>query len=205
MGRIFYIIGKSSTGKDSVMRALLRDRKLGLREIIQYTTRPIRDTEEEGREYHFIDEDTYRAFEKAGRIVEMRAYNTVHGLWRYMMADDGTVDLASGNYVAVGTVESYVKVRDYFGADNVVPICLYVETGERLRRALLRERKLAAPKYAELCRRFLADEQDFDEAHLEAAGLLSDGKPVNGIENRQFRACVRAVKELITGVSKPAE
>ena len=45
MGRIFYIIGKSSTGKDSVMRALLRDRKLGLREIIQYTTRPIRDTE----------------------------------------------------------------------------------------------------------------------------------------------------------------
>lgn len=202
MGKIFYIIGKSSSGKDSVMKALLRDRSLRLREIIQYTTRPIRDTEEEGREYHFIGEAEYEAFLKAGKIVEMREYHTVHGTWRYMMVDDGTADPEASDRVAVGTVESYVKVRDYFGEDRVVPIYLYVETGERLRRALLRERKQASPKYAELCRRFLADEADFDDAHLRDAGLLNGDVPVNGIENRQFRACVAAVKELIRRVQQ---
>ena len=202
MHRIFYLIGKSASGKDSILAALLRDRTLKLNEIVQYTTRPIRDGEQEGREYHFITDEERLAFEKAGKIVECRTYHTVHGEWRYMMIDDGQVDLSKKDYAAVGTVESYKKVREYY-KDAVVPVYIYVETGERLQRALERERNHANPKYAEMCRRFLADEADFDEAHLKDAGLMNeDGTYVSAYENADFETCVGAIREMIRSVRK---
>ena len=202
---IYYLIGKSASGKDSILAALLQDQTLKLNEIVQYTTRPIRDGETEGREYHFITVKKMRAFEEAGKIVECRTYHTVHGDWHYMMIDDGQVDLAKKDYAAVGTVESYKKVKEYYG-DAVVPIYVYVETGERLQRALDRERQHANPKYAEMCRRFLADEADFDDAHLMDAGLLrEDGTYVNAFENDNFTACVQAVREWISRVRKQSE
>ena len=51
MGKIFYIMGKSSSGKDSIYRKLEADEELGLERLVIYTTRPVRDGEKEGREY----------------------------------------------------------------------------------------------------------------------------------------------------------
>ena len=53
------------------------------------------------------------------------------------------------------------KMQNYFGKENVIPIYIQVDDGVRLERALERERTQKEPKYAELCRRFLADEKDF--------------------------------------------
>jgi len=197
MGKIYYLMGKSSTGKDTIKEELLADRKLGLTLIVPYTTRPIRDGEQEGREYFFITDERARELQAAGKIVEMREYQTVHGPWKYMFVNEN-LDLQSRDYLAVGTVEAYVKVRDFFGADKVVPLYVFVEAGERLQRALDRERTHANPKYAEMCRRFLADEADFDDEHLKAAGLIrEDGSTLNFFENRDLTSCVNAIKEHI--------
>ena len=51
MGKIFYIMGKSSSGKDSIYRKLESTEEFGLKRLVIYTTRPIRDGEKEGREY----------------------------------------------------------------------------------------------------------------------------------------------------------
>jgi len=64
-----------------------------------------------------------------------------------------------------------VKMRDYFGAEKLVPLYVEVEDGERLLRALTRERAQKKPNYAELCRRFLADSVDFSAERLKAAGI----------------------------------
>ena len=53
----------------------------------------------------------------------------------------------------------------------VVPIYVEVENGERLERAIKSERLEKEPKYAELCRRFLADEEDFKEENIKNAGI----------------------------------
>ena len=53
MGKIFYIMGKSSSGKDTIYSRLLQDSELGLSRIVLYTTRPMREGETEGKEYHF--------------------------------------------------------------------------------------------------------------------------------------------------------
>lgn len=50
-GKDFYIMGKSSSGKDSIYRQLEGDQELGLKRLVIYTTRPIRDGEVNGREY----------------------------------------------------------------------------------------------------------------------------------------------------------
>ncbi len=171
MGKIFCVMGKSATGKDTIYESLLEDKDLQLKRIIPYTTRPIRDHEEEGREYHFCTEKDVQKLDKEGRIVEMRQYNTVYGLWKYFTVNDGSIDLDKENYLLIGTVEGYVMVRDYFGAKSVIPIYVEVEDGERLLRAISREKKQDVPKYEEMCRRFLADAKDFSEENIKNAGI----------------------------------
>lgn len=171
MGKMVYLMGKSSTGKDTLYKKLLEQKQLALHKIVPYTTRPVRDGEIQGEEYYFTDEHGYMALEAQGKVIEARAYHTYHGLWRYFMVDDGSVNLSSYNYLIIGTPEGFVKTAEYFGRDRVIPILLTVDDGLRLQRALDRERSQEDPRYQELCRRFLADEEDFSEGKLEEAGI----------------------------------
>ena len=105
MGKIVYLMGKSSTGKDTLFKLLLRIDQLNLKNVVTYTTRPIRIKEREGVEYHFVDEEEYRRLKASGKIAEERKYNTCHGLWRYFTVDDGSVVPDSGeSYLMIGTL-----------------------------------------------------------------------------------------------------
>ena len=170
MGHIFYVMGKSASGKDTIYK-ILRERLPQIRTVVPYTTRPIREGEQDGVEYHFVDDKQLAELETDGKIVELRAYNTVHGIWKYFTVDDGQIDLEQGDYLLIGTLETYEKIREYYGVEHLVPIYIEVEDGERLARALERERRQAVPKYKEMCRRFLADEEDFCEENLKRLGM----------------------------------
>ena len=171
MGKIFCVMGKSASGKDTIYQKLLHENALQLQRIIPYTTRPIREGEEEGREYHFCEEKDVQRLDKEGRIVDLRSYDTVYGIWKYFTVNDGNIRLDRENYIIIGTLEAYVKIRDYFGKEKVVPIYIEVEDGERLLRAISREKEQDIPKYEEMCRRFLADAKDFSEEKLKEAGI----------------------------------
>ncbi|MGN0514881.1 MAG: guanylate kinase [Lachnospiraceae bacterium] len=171
MYKIACIMGKSSSGKDHIYKALLEKDELNLKQIIMYTTRPKRSGEKDGVEYYFTSEENADAFMKDNRIIEMREYDTVYGVWKYFTADDGQIDLNTGRYLVIGTLEVYEKFCSYYGKDVVMPIYVDVDDGIRLERALKREKKQAEPKYKEMCRRFLADCEDFSEEKLEAAGI----------------------------------
>lgn len=169
MSKIFYLMGKSASGKDTIYKKI-KEAMPGLKTIVIYTTRPIRQGEAEGVEYHFVDEDKLKEFQRAGKVIELREYNTVHGVWKYFTVDDGQFD-AEDDYIAIGTLESYKGMREYLGEEKLVPIYIEVDDGVRLERALHRERKQKEPKYEELCRRFLADAVDFSTEKLNEAGI----------------------------------
>lgn len=190
MGKIYYIMGKSSSGKDTIFKELL-NRIPGLRRVVPYTTRPRREGEENGVEYFFTDEEQTEKLEKAGRIIELRAYDTACGVWKYFTADDGQVDLGAADYLMIGTLEAYEKMIRYYGADNILPLYVEVEDGERLARALARERRQAQPKYRELCRRFLADEEDFSEEKLRGLGIH------RRFCNEDIEHCLEEITEVI--------
>lgn len=164
-------MGKSSSGKDTILKRLLEDRELNLIPVIPYTTRPKRSSEVNGIEYYFIDEETLAKYEKAGAVFEKRAYKTVNGVWYYCTLDDGQIDLRAGNYILIGTLEAYLKLKVYFGEDNIVPLYIAVKDGIRLERALRREKQQLKPNYEELCRRFLADNVDYHVDRLNACQI----------------------------------
>lgn len=171
MGRIYYLMGKSASGKDTIYQELLERKELGLQRLVIYTTRPIRAKETEGVEYHFTDEEQLQEFLRAGKVIELREYDTVYGIWKYFTVDDEKIDLERQDYLAIGVLDSFEKMKRNYGEEKVLPIYIEVEDGNRLERALKRERKQNPPKYEELCRRFLADQRDFSEERLKKAGI----------------------------------
>ena len=187
MGKICYIMGKSSSGKDTIFNKL-KEILPQFRTIILYTTRPIRAGETDGVEYYFTDEAKLESLEKQGAVIEMRAYHTKCGVWKYFTADDGQIDLEKYHYIVIGTLQSYEEMRRYFGEDRLVPVYIEVEDGERLSRALMRERQQSEPKYSEMCRRFLADQEDFSEENLENAGII------RRFQNNNMEECIQEIQ-----------
>ena len=191
MGRIFYLMGKSSTGKDSFYKQLISDEKLNLKKIVMYTTRPIRAQEKNGEEYFFVNDEKLARLEADGKVIERRSYDTIHGVWHYFTVFDDQIQLDSQDYVIIGTLESYVASKKYFGEDVLVPIYIEVDDGVRLQRALDRERSQDKPKYKEMCRRFIADSDDFSEDHIKAAGITKR------FENDDFDQCLKEITNYI--------
>lgn len=170
MGKIYYIMGKSSSGKDTIYKKI-KKKLPGLNTVTLYTTRPIREGEVDGVEYFFVSDLECERLCNTGKVIELRAYDTVHGVWKYFTVDDEQIHLQETSYLMIGTLESYQKMKEYYGIEVMVPIYIDVEDGLRLSRAIERERMQGNPKYAELCRRFLADSEDFSEDNLRVAEI----------------------------------
>ena len=162
MGTIFCIVGKSSSGKDTIYKKLLENSSLQLQRIVPYTTRPVRAGECEGVEYHFTTVDAMERLQDENKIIECRSYETVYGVWYYFMAKD-----------------------------RVVPIYIDLDDGERLSRALRREKKQSQPRYEEMCRRYLADAKDFSLENLEQAGIT------RCFNNHNLKKCYAEISEYI--------
>lgn len=171
MAKIFYVMGKSASGKDTIYKNLTEILPQ-LKQVVLYTTRPIREGEKDGGEYYFTTGDRLNELREEGKIIEERTYQTALGPWSYFTVDDGQIDVKSDDtYLMIGTLESYEKTRNYYGEDLLIPLYIEVEDGKRLKRALEREFMQKDPKYAELCRRYLADEEDFNEERLRRCGI----------------------------------
>lgn len=171
MGNLFVFMGKSATGKDSLYQSVVK-RHPELKEIVTYTTRPIRAGETYGKEYYFVTKDEMYEMQEQGKIIECRSYDTVMGPWFYFTADDGQIDLtADQDYILISTLEGYLKLQGVYGIEHIVPVYIEVDDFERLQRAVEREKGQKSPCVPELCRRFLADEEDFSEEKLQMAGI----------------------------------
>ena len=189
MGKIFCLIGKSSSGKDTIFKELVEDKKLQLKPVISYTTRPIRHNESHGKQYFFIDEAKLAQYHAAGSIIEKREYQTMNGTWLYCTVDDGQIDLSQqANYLLIVTLEAYKSLQKYFGNDQIVPFYITVDDGIRLGRALKREQKQEKPNYDELCRRFLADSADFHITKLQHCGIIKY------YPNEKLNECLNSIK-----------
>ncbi len=171
MGKIILLLGKSSSGKDHFYKMLKEEPALQLQTVVLYTTRPMRENEQDGVQYFFTDETKLSKLRAEGRVIEERCYQTALGPWYYFTVDDGQIDLKKGSALMIGTLESYASLCAYFGREQILPV--YIETEDRIRleRAMKREEKQEHPHYDEMCRRFLADTEDFAPEKLQAAGI----------------------------------
>lgn len=191
MGKIVYLMGKSSSGKDTIFKRLLEGGVPELKTVVPYTTRPIRDGEQDGVEYFFTDEAGFQKLKEQGKIIEERTYHTFHGQWRYFTVNDGQFQDETQNFAVIGTLEGYLKLCEYFGREKLLPILIELNDGLRLQRALQREMVQETPRYEEMCRRFLADSEDFAEEKIEAAGITRRFK------NDRLEECLSEIRRYI--------
>jgi len=179
--KIAYLMGKSSSGKDTIFN-ILKER-LDVNVYVMYTTRPKRKGEIDGQTYNFLSEEQMNLYiqgKEKNKLIEYRTYQTVHGSWTYATIADNQFDTQK-DMIMLGTLESYMKMKEHF-KDQLLPIYIEVEDGLRLQRALDREREQKEPRYAELCRRFLADSKDFSEENIIRAGIEKRFENIN-LEN----------------------
>lgn len=187
MGRIYYLLGKSATGKDTLYKEILK-RRPELRTVTMYTTRPIREGETDGVEYFFTDREELERQLASEKVIESRTYQTIAGPWTYYTVDDGQFDVADDeSCLMIGTLESYEKMCAYFEAGKMVPVYIEVPDGIRLLRAVKREENQKKPNYREVCRRYLADEKDFSEENLERLGITKR------YQNTDMEICVEEI------------
>ncbi len=187
MGRIYYLLGKSATGKDTLYKEILK-RRPKLRTVTMYTTRPIREGETDGVEYFFTGREELERQLASGKVIESRTYQTIAGPWTYYTVDDGQFNVADDeSCLMIGTLESYEKMCAYFEAGKMVPVYIEVPDGIRLLRAVKREENQKKPNYREVCRRYLADEKDFSEENLERLGITKR------YQNTDMEMCVEEI------------
>ncbi len=187
MGRIYYLLGKSATGKDTLYKEILK-RRPKLRTVTMYTTRPIREGETDGVEYFFTGREELERQLASGKVIESRTYQTIAGPWTYYTVDDGQFDVADDeSCLMIGTLESYEKMCAYFEVGKMVPVYIEVPDGIRLLRAVKREENQKKPNYREVCRRYLADEKDFSEENLERLGITKR------YQNTDMEMCVEEI------------
>lgn len=195
MGKIFCFMGKSSSGKDTIFRIISRDMP-NLEKIVPYTTRPIREGETEGVEYHFVTHEIFNQMKDDGQVIESRSYHTIHGLWTYFTSSKN-IDLENHDYMVINTLAGYNSLREYYGDNSIISIYVEVEDGTRLQRALNREKGQNNPKYNELCRRFLADQEDFSEEKLTSSQII------RRFNNDDLMTCVLEIeKEIVEKLNK---
>ena len=147
--------------------------------------------EQEGVEYHFTDEAGLARLQEEDRVIEIRAYDTVYGVWKYFTVWEEQMDLERESYCLIGTLEAWNAMCQYFGREKMIPVYIEVEDGTRLIRAVEREQTQEHPGYEELCRRFLADAKDFSEENLKNAGIT------RRFENKDMNACLEEIKLFI--------
>lgn len=134
------LTGKSGCGKDTLEEVLIK--KNGFEKLLSTTSRPKRDGEIEGREYHFVDKNEFLQLEKEGFFIEHRAYETlVDGkpdIWYYGLGKQiSKEDIANTDkdYITILDLDGAKEAINYYGEDNCITVFINVDDKTREERA----------------------------------------------------------------------
>lgn len=148
--KIIALFGPSGVGKDAIQNRIASSYE-DMHKIISCTTRPKRDYEVEGQDYFFLEPIQFAQKVLDGSMLEATSFRA----WMY-----GTpIDALDKDKINIGVFNiAGIECLLEDSRLEVIPIYVEVSPKTRLMRALSREQN---PDCHEVCRRFLADEQDF--------------------------------------------
>lgn len=186
---ITILIGKSATGKDTILRELRNE--YGYEPIISTTSRPMRENEKDHVDYIFVSSEIFRAMIQIGCFIEYRSYNTlVNGnpdTWYYGVQTFEPDD--NRNYVVILDVEGAKSFIDYFGKDNLRII--YIDSDDDIRKS--RAEKRGSFNETEWQRRFIDDNIKFS---CDVCDSLCDSH-INNNGIKTIREIVKEIHEFV--------
>ncbi len=184
---IFAIVGKSASGKDYLAKMLVQ-KIFCVKPIVSWTTRPPREGEKEGEDYHFVSKEEFLATKRKGEFIEWSNFNG----WYY-----GTPHSAvetDNIHVGVFNLDGLSFLMRHQDMYQVIPIYMDAPWYVRLKRSVMREHKLSR----EMIRRMFADHQDFAHDRYNLIKKLGRDKSLH-FDNKMVEqypdmvvSCVRA-------------
>ena len=166
---ILVLMGKTASGKDSIAKELYRNYQL--RKILTYTTRPPRQGELDGVDYHFISNSEFQKGIKYDAFVEWKSYRTVEGEWFYGTARKDI--LKDG--VLILTPQG---VKDLYQNSNQIIRTVYIKASEDVIMQRLVARR---DNPVEAKRRLEHDNLDFDDSIIKQFvdyEILNEGRQI---------------------------
>lgn len=184
--KIVVLIGESSSGKDSILNELVK--RFGFHKAVSYTTRPMRDGEVDGKDYHFLNSNKqFNHLLNSGQMFEKTEYHTNEGLWLYGLGMDSFSDKCTNitivNPHGLTQLMDNDKIRD-----RLVPFYITAPFEERFFRYLNRDSMSQSHKI-ELVDRFIRDSEDFDGV-CDKFGL----KPYNNSNDTNINDIVNEIE-----------
>lgn len=158
MNKLFCIIGESCTGKDTILKELLKRIKqenIPIKLLPSNTTRPMRSGEKQGEEYNFTSNETFYDYYRNNDLLEYTTYNTAFGIWHYYTLKND-LNLKLTNYIKIINPIGLSQISDQIQSDNLKVIRILVPEEERLKRLINR-----GDNEEEIKRRLEQDRQDF--------------------------------------------
>lgn len=169
------LVGASASGKSSIQNELVKT--YGYKKVITYTTRPKRNYETAGNDYHFISEEEFLQLKEADYFLETACYNG----WYYGTAKkdcEVTIDDFSSGYayednkVIVLTPHGLRNLQKYANTNDGVEItAFYIKVPRRDRLIKILERN---DNVDEAIRRNMSDVGQFDGIEDEVDFILTN-------------------------------
>ena len=169
---IIVLVGESASGK-STIENLIRNRNKSFSKIVSYTTRPMRDKETEGIDYHFISDEEFESMIKNDDFVEFAKYRG----WNYGSAKKDYND--NKNHIAVLTPHGCRTLKRWGDNNNTKIISIYFKVDRRSRMIKILNR---GDDIDEAYRRNISDVGQFDGFEDEADYIINNDNYKKGIE-----------------------
>ena len=178
------IVGKSSVGKDTIQKEIL---KLGYKPVVSYTTRPPRNGEVDGIAYHFITKEEFLKKEEEGFFAETTSYNVATGeTWHYGSAIE---DLAKDKVMIVNP-EGLKQIKKL---KSLKPIAFYLMADEE---TIWNRLRIRGDDALEARRRLNADDVDFANIILDVDFCLKNDL---GIESKVMAGFIHNIYSELKG------
>lgn len=168
------IIGKSCSGKDTIVKKLISLHNFN--RIITYSSRPKRKGEKDGVDYHFITKEDFKQKIDNGFFAEWKSYVTTEGVWYYGTALED-LENAEDNSVIILTPDGFREVKDKLG-NKVISIYIYANNSTIKKRLELRDDDKDEAK-----RRLEHDNEDFKGVENEVDRIVynNDGTDIEDV------------------------
>lgn len=148
---VIALFGESASGKDTIQKWLVSYLPNVTHGIISCTTRPPRQGERDGVDYHFITEEEFTKKVLSYDMLEATEFRK----WFYgtpiQSLDKDKINVGVFNIAGIEALLEDSRL-------HVTPIYVRASDKERLIRSLNREEN---PDCEEICRRYFADKKDF--------------------------------------------
>lgn len=154
--KILVLTGKTASGKTHIQNEL--SRLGGMNRVVTYTTRPMREGETDGVEYHFVTKEEFLELKSRGFFAETTSYQIGKNVtWYYGTSKES---LKEENGVIICNPDGLKYLRQQKDLDLTV---FYINVNEDVIRGRLIKRG-DNPEEAE--RRLAADHEDFKDIEL---------------------------------------